>query len=774
MAVNIDDTKHGDVLLSTIQNYLELTRNGREYEACCPFHNEDKPSFSVVPDKGFYHCFGCGAHGDAIDFVSEYEGVDFKAAIKIVNGEDTMSTEAVKKRESVKKAVDPYEGIIAIMPPKNKTIKAGKKSPAIMNPKRNKETSYKPSMVFPYKNINGDLLGYVLRVDFEDGVKITPTILWCQFPDGTEGWCHYTFDFPRPLYGQEQLPGSDRHVLVVEGEKARDAANELLGDTYDVVCWHGGTQNVDKADWSVMHGRKVLLWPDMDEVGLNAMLGYEKNSNWKRGVGDLCLDSGAASVRFISYDVSKEKGWDAADALEEKWSRDVVIAWAKKFVQPFIKHEYDVTNVAPSPDTEFYEQDLSEFGNNIVPLPVEDNSDDWYNMLQRKKNDPTAIEPKTTYNGILMFRFHPDMKEVFAYNENSHTTEIISRAPWDDSRSEVPRAVNDADAVEAKSWLELQDMRLTLNDVRGCIIAAAQKRKYNPLKSYIKSLSWDNTKRLEGWLTNYMGVADSKYVRFVGKKFLIGAIARGLVPGCKMDNMLVLEGSQGVMKSTAVEILFSHKFFTDEIHNLGSKDASMQMQGKWGIEIAEMQAMNRAEINQIKEWVTRKVDRFRPPYGTTVIESKRSSVLIGTLNPEGGYLKDPTGARRFWPVFCKSVKIAELKHDRDQLWAEALHEYNQGTQWYLTPEEDEIAKDEQANRYEGDSWSDLMDTYLMGRMETTIGDTLEALDIPKAQWTKAAEMRVGKYLHTMGWGRKRLTRGGVRTYVYLHPDNKES
>ena len=770
----IDYTKYKqpEILVEVIQNRIELKRNGREWEACCPFHGENRASFRVVPDKGFYHCMGCQAHGDALDFVMDFEGVDNKTARKLVDGNEYTVEGTTKRRERIAAAKDPYEGIDILPVPADQILEAGKRTPKIWNPKRDKFTQYNPSMVFGYRDINGTILGYVIRVDFADDVKITPTITWCKLPDGTHGWCHKMFDEPRSVYGFEYLEGSTKPILITEGEKAADAADKLLGDLYDVICWHGGTGAVEKTDWSIVKNRKVLLWPDMDLVGIKAMLGHEKDSDWKKGVGDLCLDAGAESVRYISLDESKEKGWDAADALVEGWDAAAVKAWAGKFVEPYIKQEYSgemPDYLHESPPIEFYDDDIDQYGDNTVPVPAIADNVNWQEMLKYKENKPMELEPKITHNAIILMQYHPDMKGVLAYNENNYSIDIVSRTPWDDSHSPVPRAITDSDNIDAKAWLELQDMRLSINDVRGAIMSVANKRKYNPLRSYINSLSWDQKPRLDTWLHTYLGVPDTEYSRIVGKRFLIGAIARGLKPGCKMDTMLILEGGQGVMKSTAIEVLFSRQFFTDEIHNIGSKDASMQMQGMWGIEVAEMQAMNRAETNQIKEWITRTIDRFRPPYGTAIIDSPRSSVLIGTLNPEGGYLKDPTGARRFLPVRCMMVDIQGLRQDREQIWAEALHEFRNGGIWWYEVGSDESAllASEQEERYEGDSWSDQIDDYLFAIDEVTVAQILEkCLSIPNAQWTKPIEMRVGKHLHVRGWSRRRVSKGGARSYVY--------
>lgn len=781
MVKKIDYSKYkqAEVLIDVIGGRLDLKKNGREFEACCPFHDEKTPSFTVVPEKGYYYCFGCEAKGDALDFIMDYDNVDNKTARQIIDGGPTLSeSTALTRRSSIRAVVDDYAGIEILPVPIDQTLTAGKRTPKLFNPKRRddpdrKFTSYTPSMVFEYRSLAGDLMGYVLRIDFDDK-KITPVITWCKLPDGTHGWCHKSFDDPRPLYGQEFLENSLKPVCVVEGEKAADAADKLLGDKYDVISWSGGSSAPAKSDWSPMNGKDVLLWSDMDLSGVKAMRGYEKNGSYKKGVGDLCADAGAASIKVITLDETKEKGWDAADALAEEWTWEMVMAWAKKFVRPFTKNEYDCEpppHLQEAPPAEFYmDEHNRDYGDNVVPISASIEDINYEEFLLYKPNKDKEVEPKSSHNAIIFMRYHTEMKGVLAYNENNHSIDIVTSPPWGDSSGVIPRAITDSDSVNAKAWLEQQSMKLTINDVKGAIVSVADKRRYNPLKTFINELKWDGVPRLHNWLTPYMGVKETEYSRLVGRRFMIGAIARGLKPGCKMDTMLILEGKQGVKKSTAIEVLFGKKFFTDEIHQIGSKDASMQMQGKWVIEIAEMHAMNRSETNQIKEWIVRTVDRFRPPYASAVIDSPRSCVLVGTLNPEGGYLKDATGARRFLPVMCHEVDIKGLHADREQLWAEAKHEMLDGKIWWYETGSHEagMIAHEQEDRYEGDSWSDDIDKFLFALNEVTIPQIQGiALDLHKSQWNKASEMRVGKHLHHRGWYRKRATRDGVRQYVFL-------
>jgi len=780
--IDFSNYKTEEVLVDVIGSRIEIKQNGTEYKSLCPFHDEKTPSFSIVPRIGRYYCFGCQASGDAVDFVMDYDGVDNKTARKFIDGHEATDFSGVtRERKPFTPSVSYYQDMTILPIPDGEILEADKETPDIWNAKKGYYSKTTPSMVFLYRDASGTPLSYVIRIDFGGGKKITPHIAWCRMPNGSEGWAYMPAPDNRPVYGVEYLDGSKKTIMVVEGEKAQEAADKIFGNDYDVVSPLGGTQSVAKTDWSIVKGRNVLLWSDMDQCGMNAFLGSAGSRGWKKGVADICIDEGAASVKYISLDKKKPKGWDAADAIDEGITKTKLINWAKKHIKTFVPMSTaEVTidrdavgghtgHLDDNVPTDIYNDVQTEESGNVVQLPVTKKPEAWQTKLMMKDNKPMELEPRLTHNAMVLMQYHDEFEGVLAYNENSYTIDIVSSAPWDDTSSAIPRVITDSDYVEAKAWLEGRGLRLSANDVRGAILAVSHKRSYNPLRTYINGLEWDGVERLDSWLHYYLGVAKTEYSTIVGRRFLVGAIARGLRPGCKMDTMLILEGNQGVRKSTAVEALFSRQFFTDEIHNIGSKDASMQMQGMWCIEIAEMQAMNRAETNQIKEWITRVIDRFRPPYGHSIIESPRSCVLVGTLNPEGGYLKDATGARRFLPVLCTKINLQDLRADRDQLFAEAKHLYQNAEPWWyeVGSHEAGLIAAETEDRYEGDSWSDDIDAYLFGLLETTTALVLDALQIPKAQWSKSAETRIGKHLHKRGWHRKRVSRGGIRQYIYF-------
>lgn len=246
------------------------------------------------------------------------------------------------------------------------------------------------------------------------------------------------------------------------------------------------------------------------------------------------------------------------------------------------------------------------------------------------------------------------------------------------------------------------------------LLAHADQR--HPVLDYLDSLAWDGVPRLDTWLTTFAGCEDDTYTRHVGAKTMIGAVARIMQPGVKFDTMLVLEGDQGLKKSTLICTLApNEEWFTDALDgDLGSKDAAIGLAGKWLIEVPEMATLGRTRVEVVKSFLTRRVDHFRAPHAVRAEDHPRQCAFFGTINPEadGRYLSDTTGGRRFWPVQVRKVDVDALKADRDQLWAEAVARYKAGAQWWLTDEVEALAKREQASRQESNPWAEHIDRFM--------------------------------------------------------------
>jgi predicted P-loop ATPase len=248
--------------------------------------------------------------------------------------------------------------------------------------------------------------------------------------------------------------------------------------------------------------------------------------------------------------------------------------------------------------------------------------------------------------------------------------------------------------------------------MHDAIHKCARDRAFHPIRDYLDGLKWDGKPRLRTWLHDYFGAEQSEYTEGIGTMFPISMVARIYRPGCKVDYMPILEGGQALMKSSALAILAGQEYFSDQLPDITSKEASQHLRGKWLIEVAELNAYSRAAIDHFKAFVVRQVERYRPPWGRKEIHEPRQNVFVGTTN-KSRYLRDETGNRRFWPFPTGEVKLNALRHDRDQLFGEAVSLYRGGVHWWPDREfEIQTIAPEQETRFETDPWDPLIRRHL--------------------------------------------------------------
>lgn len=306
--------------------------------------------------------------------------------------------------------------------------------------------------------------------------------------------------------------------------------------------------------------------------------------------------------------------------------------------------------------------------------------------------------------------------------------------------------------------------------VADAIEVIARQHEFHPVRDYLDKCAdaWDGQERLVTLLPKYFAVDETDFVRAVGPMWMVSAVARVSVPGCKADHVLVFEGNQGKLKSTGVKVLASPEWFTDELPDLHSKDAAIQLLGRWIVEGAELDTMSRALASTFKAFTARTTDIYRPPYGVRTVEMPRQNVFAGSTN-QSCYLTDETGNRRVWPVrVIGRVQVDALARDRDQLWGEAVHAYRNGRQWWFDNET--MAADEQEARYVADAWEPRVLEYVERRTEAgvVVGDILsDAIGIEMRLWTRHDQMRVSSILRRAGWLRRQTREHERRTWRYF-------
>ncbi|MDY0407323.1 virulence-associated E family protein [Paracerasibacillus soli] len=322
---------------------------------------------------------------------------------------------------------------------------------------------------------------------------------------------------------------------------------------------------------------------------------------------------------------------------------------------------------------------------------------------------------------------HDENLQGIVFNELSDNLEIVSPVPW----SHPSKYWRDADDAQLVSYVDTHYGTFSARNYDIAIAKVADDRSYHPIRDYLDELpEWDKVPRVDTLLIDYLGADDNPYVRAVTRKTLCAAISRVLTPGIKFDSMLVLNGPQGVGKSTLIARL-GGEWFSDSLSLSDTKDktAAEKLQGYWIIEIGELAGLKKAEVETLRSFLSRQNDIYRASFAKRVTPHLRQCVFFGTTNAEKGYLRDTTGNRRFWPVKTpgdgvkKSWEVTE--EEVLQIWAETLEYVKQGEKLYLEHDIDQLAKEEQRMAMESDEREGLVREYL----ETLLPDDWDDMDL---------------------------------------------
>jgi putative DNA primase/helicase len=380
-------------------------------------------------------------------------------------------------------------------------------------------------------------------------------------------------------------------------------------------------------------------------------------------------------------------------------------------------------------------------------------------------------EPKAIMSNVaLVLREAPEFRGAFGFDEFSGTVSALKKLPWEENPGTycAPRECNDDDEIALLEWIQLAGIHAHKNAVFDAVQRVAAETRFHPVRDMLENLIWDEVARLGMMGVYCFGCDDTPYVRAVFSRWMISGVARIFEPGCKADCMLILEGKQGLLKSTAIRTL-AYPWFTDEMPPLGTPDAAIQIRGVWVIEISELESMSRAEVKTLNAFMSRTTDRFRPPYGRRAKDFERQGIFAGSTN-EGEYLKDPTGARRFWSVACSVINIELLKSVKEQLWAEAVFRYRVGEKWWIDSNETELlefAKVEAGKRFQLDEWENQIESWVRGKSDIRTADIFsDCLDIKdRSKWGRADQMRISNIMKRLGWTRRYIE----SQWRYLRP-----
>jgi predicted P-loop ATPase len=354
-------------------------------------------------------------------------------------------------------------------------------------------------------------------------------------------------------------------------------------------------------------------------------------------------------------------------------------------------------------------------------------SDDWRTRLQYERSGAVV---KSLTNVLMILRNDPIWGNCVSYNRFSGSLDLTRALPHRPSGSFA-----DADVTHFKLHLETV-YGLSVQDplIRDAVTIVSRERACHPVLEFLDSLpDWDGVPRVETMLRDHLGTPLSPYSRAVARKVLCAAINRVKHPGCKFDHILILEGGQGRGKSRWIEALAQGWFASDLRGDLNDKAAIENMRGKWIIEIQELDGIaNKKDVDAIKHFVSRPVDRMRVPYGTLSEDFPRQCIFIGSTN-RGQYMVDDTGNRRYWPIACNKprIDIEKFREELPQIWAEALVYWLAGEPLWLDDQTaEQQAKQEQSLRQVESGTPGLIEDWLTGRkdiMATCVEDVWENL-----------------------------------------------
>lgn len=771
-------------IVDVIERYIPLKKNGPEYVACCPFHTEDTPSFKVSPAKQFYNCFGCGAHGDAIKFIREYRGLSFVEACAELGGESVSSAPARLPRPALEKAakISPWVPVIP--------VPEGAAVAPVAHPVRGR-----PEAVYTYFDAEGRVNGFIHRYVTSDGGKEMASLSYCRHAaSGKFGWRWMAFSEPRPLYGLELLARyPDANVLLVEGEKCADVGHVLLDGAVVVITWPGGGKAVGKIDWTPLAGRKVVGWPDADAKrykgkkygaleGTMMPAAEQPGIKTMEQIAQILLGLGCP-VRLVGLPEPgvKPDGWDIADAIDEGWDKPRVLEFIMDNLRAPAEPAVEEPPVPLAQAAELLPRD-EEPPARLDDIPPPDSErfeaePDWVRTLMRNEEGRVLAELQ---NVLLVLTHHSEWKDVIYLDDFAHR--VMKRKPPPFAGGQVGEWT-DVDDSMTHAWLtsNMRMLRLRTTMIAEAVQAVAKLHAHNPLREHLDSLKWDGVPRLNGWLIEYLGAgafsgqkdsadkraADArtnKCIMMGGTMWMIAAVARVFRPGCKFDNVLILEGQQGLGKSSALGII-GGEWFMDTPVPLGDKEGLEMIQGVWLVEMAELDSFNKAESTTAKSFFSRSTDRFRLPYGHRTVKFLRSCIFAGTTN-QSEYFSDKTGNRRYWPVMCRDYDRAALVGVRDQLLAEAVHRFKAGERYWPNREEEELWRGEQDRREKIDPWLEIIADWLgkLTKNWVTVSEILgECLKIDYGRMDgHMMATRVGQALNKIGGWARREDRTGTK------------
>lgn len=635
-----------------------------------------------------------------------------------------------------------------------------------------------PSGLWKWQNERGSLLGITVRYDYLEDNKPKKQFYQWHFDDKLMSWVPKSIAENRPLYNLPTIINNPtKKILIVEGETSVDAAQKMLGNSVIVTTWIGGSKAVKKTNWTPLTSRDVVIWPDNDEAGFDAAV----------NIG-LLLQPLVSTLKV--YEVDKLKlpvSFDAADVLKSDISPKKMFAdllTVERFLKPISSPQIQSSATTPIPSVKLAEVEVLSNEPTLadVKQSIEIDVDGGVDKFERLRLNTLWDQLGLQWNFAHTI---VNCNMVNVYYILTRHERYASKFFQDDFKSK--RYYGETEWREGMEYQILFDMqgkfglaKISLTSVKEALSKLFLENRRNLLKEYLESLIWDQAPRIDRFFIEYYGAHDTTYSAAVSKNFWIGMVRRATKPSTKFDNMVIIEGVQGVKKSSSLEAI-GGKYYLVMGDDPSNKDFFLKLIGTMLVEVAELDSFRKAEATTLKRVLSTNTDNFRKPYASEAAEHPRTCILVGTTNKKD-YLSDTTGNRRYWPIEATEIDLDGIKRDRDQLFAEAyLRAQTDETHWEVPTEHlnkiyenrMNIDKDDSP---ENDPWYGIALKYqenIFGTFDIAefMVDEFKGLGMDIGKISNRDRGRVAKILRHIGYKQTReiLDNGSrVRTWTKLH------
>lgn len=670
----------------------KVRKDGTGWKTSCPHphHQDTEPSCVVSDGEGgrlLWTCFACSAaSAELVKAAFEHYGiVSFPPEPRSANANGPRTDRRSKTKSKEKADAECKQ----LWPPPDKL-------PKFTKPKGS-------SKVYTYRDEAGRTVMYMARWEAvgDQRKRFHP---YTVHEDDRGKRCWKAKAAPagkRPLYRLNEIADcADQGILICEGEKDADGATEHY-DGFGLVPTtpQNGAQSPHLSDWSPVQDRDVTIWPDNDQSG----------RDFADAVVDLCRQAGARTVAIVRYSeaFSEAPKWGLADPLPGGVDRsdlvNMIATVERMHGDPngvsFERHDLHQ-------DEELHSDQIELNGRAAIRQEAFGRSFPSVHTSGQRMGLPRA-------NDIANIRYFLDQTGItFQFNLFANQPEVV----WP-----VGAVSPFNDATCRTLTVRARDIGLAFNDTLflDVCLDRADANAYHPVRDWLSSLEWDGVKRLNDWLTRYMGAEPTRLNNAVGRKLLIGACRRVMFPGCEHQWVPIFEGVQGVGKSQMMRALVGPHWYAGSVP-IGADDKVTieRTSGKWLVEWQELADMGKREAGKFKQWISQQEDVARLAFGRSTSKVARQFIVVGTVNPEaGGYLQDVTGNRRYVPIKVGGLDDFDpggLAVDREKLWAEAFH-YARNSEGSALPREVWAdAADLADQRIKADAWEDTIQTWLAG------------------------------------------------------------